>query len=484
MPEKSLKQKAVKGVAWTAMDSIAQYGIHFFVGLILARLLAPSDYGLIGIMAIFINLFNAIVDSGFTNALIRKKNANDRDYCTVFYINLVLSVILSVLFFNSAKFIAIFFNRIELYEITQAMSIIVIVNAFSIVQRARLTKALEFKIQTKISVFSSVISGIIGIIFAYSGYGVWALVVQQLIARALICLLLWWASKWIPRFDFSKESFIAMWTFGWKLLVSKIIDTTWNQMYQVVIGKCYSPQTLGLFTRAEQFSSLFSSNITAVVQRVSYPVLTSIQDDNNRLKLVYKRIIRTTMLLTCILMLMMAAIARSMVYVLIGEQWLPCVGFLQILCFTMMFYPLHAINLNMLQVQGRSDLFLRLEIIKEICLIIPIVLGIFIDIYIMLIGSFVFNVFAYYLNAYYSGPLINYGILEQVLDIFPSMMTAFSIALPVYLLSYLPFSLYWIFVLQLILGVTIGGIVLELSRNSDYYYLKNVIKTRFNATKQ
>ena len=480
MSEESLTKKTVKGTIWSAVENVTRLGITFVVSIILARLLSPEEYGLIGILTIFIALFNAIVDSGFTNALIRKQNVTDTDFSTAFYTNLILSIILAVAFYFSAEFIADFFERPELVLLTKVMSSVVVINALSLVQRARTIKAIDFKTQTKITFISSVFSGIIGILMAYMGYGVWALVGQQISNQLLSTILFWIYNRWMPKFIFSMASFKEMWAFGSKLLASGLLDTAWKEIYQVVIGKCYSPATLGIYTRAKQFADLCSSNLTSVVQRVSYPVLSSIQEDKVRLKLAYKRVIKTTMLPTFVLMLGMAACAESMIQALIGEQWLGCVPMLQIICTYGMLYPLHALNLNMLQVQGRSDLFLKLEIIKKIIAIGPLLLGIFVDIYLMLTGSLVTSLIAYYLNAYYSGPFLNYSIKEQVKDILPSLGVAMAMAVPVFAMSFIPMSPYIMLPLQIVVGATITIVMCEATKLSEYIEIKGIITPLFN----
>ena len=461
-------------MGWSAVENVTRMGITFMVSIVLARLLSPEEYGLIGILTIFIAIFNAIVDSGFTNALIRKQNATDTDYSTVFYTNLVLSVFLATTLFFCAKPISVFFERPELVSLTQVMSSIVIINAFAIVQRARTTKSVDFKTQTKITFIASIGSGTIGIVMAYMGYGVWALVGQQISNQLLSTIFFWIYNNWKPKFIFSWTSFREMWAFGSKLLASGLIDTTWKEIYQIIIGKCYSPATLGLYTRAKQFADLCSSNLTSVVQRVSYPVLSSIQDDRLRLKSAYQRVIKTTMLPTFVLMLGMAACAESMIYVLIGEQWLECVPFLQIICTFKMLYPLHALNLNMLQVQGRSDLFLKLEIIKKIIGLGPLFLGIFFDIYLMLAGSLITSLISYYLNAYYSGPFLNYSIKEQVKDILPSFGVAITMAIPVFAMSFIHMNPFILLPLQIITGAIITITICEVTKLPEYLELKDI----------
>ena len=464
-------------MGWSALENVTRLGITFVVSIVLARLLSPEEYGLIGILTIFIAIFNAIVDSGFTNALIRKQDATDTDYSTVFYTNLVLSVVLAAVLFFCAKPISVFFERPELVSLTQVISSVVIINALSIVQRVRTTKAIDFKTQTKITFISSIGSGVIGIAMAYMGYGVWALVGQQISNQLLTTLFFWFYNKWIPKLIFSWASFKEMWAFGSKLLASGLIDTAWKEVYQVVIGKCYSPATLGLYTRAKQFADLCSSNLTSVVQRVSYPVLSSIQDDRARLKGAYQRVIKSTMLPTFVLMLGMAACAESMIYVLIGEQWLECVPMLQIICTYGMLYPLHALNLNMLQVQGRSDLFLKLEIIKKVIAVGPLLLGVFVDIYWMLSGTFFTGIISYYLNAYYSGPYLNYSIKEQVKDILPSLGVALAMAVPVYAMSFIPLNPFILLPLQIVVGAVITLVICEATKLPEYMELKGIVNS-------
>lgn len=474
MADQSLKSKTVKGASWSAIDTVANQGITFLVGLILARLLTPAEYGLIGIIIIFISVFNNIVDSGFSNALIRKKDADDIDYSTGFFTNLAFSIVLFAILFFCAPFIASFFSEPLLTPLLRVMGSIVIINALAIIQRTILVKRVDFKTQTYISLISSITSGVIGIFMAYKGFGVWSLVAQQISRQFLNTLFLWIFNRWIPKLIFSVKSFTELWSFGWKLLVSSLINTIWNEIYQVVIGKCYTPVALGHYTRAQQFASIFSSNLNTVVQRVTYPVLSTIQDDKERLKNGYKRIIRCTMLVTFTLMIGLIAVAKPMVVCLIGEQWLPCVPMLQLVSLNMMLYPLHSLNLNMLQVQGRSDLFLKLEIIKKSIAVGPLLLGIFVGIYWMLASSILVGLISYYLNAYYSGPFMGYSIKEQIKDILPSLCVAVTMAIPVYLLSYAPIHALGVFVAQLILGFVLVVLLCELIKLPEYIEIKNI----------
>lgn len=476
MAEPSLKAKTVSGVGWSAVDAVAKYGITFVVGIVLARLLSPDEYGLIGILTIFINLFNIIVDGGFANALIRKQGATDEDYCTVFYSNLVISIVLAATLFFCAKPIAVFFGRDELFDLTRVMSVIVIINALSIVQRIRLTKRIDFKTQTKITIMSSLLSGGIGIGMALKGFGVWSLVGQQISNQTISTVSLWFFNKWVPRLVFSWKSFRELWDFGWKLLVSGVIGSLTNDLYNAVIGKCFTPQALGYYTRAHQFSGIFSSNIGNVVNRVTFPVLSTIQDDQARLKAAYKRIIKSTMLVTFVLMLGLAAVAKPLILVLLGEKWLTSAYYLQIICFYAMMYPLHTINLIAIQVVGRSDLTLKLRIIKSIIGILPILIGILTrNIYWMLISTVFIDYFCYYLNTYYSGPLLNYPILEQIKDILPALGVALMMAIPVFFLSFVPVSNFVILPVQVLVGGILVLLFCNLFKLPEYYETKDML---------
>lgn len=471
----TLKQRTIRGVGWSFGGSLASYGITFVVGIVLARLLSPDEYGLIGIILIIVTIFNTIVDGGFSNALIRKIDANEEDYNTVFFINLIVSTALYFILFLSAPFVASFFRNQQLIPLIRVMGICVIINAFSLIQSTLLVKEINFRSITKCQIISSILSGVIGISMAYMEYGVWSLVGQQISAKLFNTVLLWGARKWYPHFVFSYSSFKELWGFGWKLLVTSLINSVWNELFQVVIGKCYSTQTLGYYTKAREYVSIVSNNLTSVVQRVSYPSLSEIQEDKVRLKRGYKKVIKVTMLVAFVLILGLAACAHNLVLVLIGEKWLPAVPLLQLICFNMMLYPLHATNLNMLQVAGRSDLFLKLEILKKTIAIIPILLGIFVGIYWMLGVSIIVGYISYFLNAYYSGAFLAYGTKEQIKDILPDFGVGVFVSLAVYFIGYLPLNLYFLLVLQIAAGALLTITLCEVLRLEEYLECKSII---------
>ena len=474
MADKSLKDKTVKGVGWSAADTFLAQGIAFVVGIVLARLLSPEEYGLIGIVTIFTTVMLGVVDSGFSNALIRKQNVTNEDYNTLFIFNLVVSVAMFGLLFMGAPWISTFFERPQLVELIRVMGVILILQALSIVQNTILTKKIDFKTKTKASVLSALSSGVIGIAMAFAGFGVWALVAQQLSRQLLYSICLWIFNKWMPTLKVSISSIKYMWGFGWKLLVSGLLENIWKELYQVVVGKFYSPAALGQYTRSKQYASLFSSNITSIVQRVTYPVLAEVQNDKERMMSGYRRIIKLTMLITAVLMVSMGAVAEPLIYCLIGPQWHQAATFLPLICISMSLYPLHAINLNMLQVQGRSDIFLYLEIIKKVIAIGPICLGVFVDIYWMLVGTICSGIIAFFLNSYYTGKSLGYTSWKQLKDIAPSYGISFIIAVSIYFLKYLPVSNWIILPIQCFVGVVVFFLLCETTKLEEYIELKGI----------
>lgn len=471
----SLKNKAVNGVSWSFVDNIANTGVSFLVGIILARLLSPAEFGILGMITIFIAISNSIVDSGFSNALIRKNNATRVDYNTVFYFNLVIGILFYGILYLASPAISKFFNEPKLILVTRVMGSILIINALGIIQRTLLVKQVDFKTQTKVSIIASVSSGLIGIAMAIGGLGVWSLVGQQIARQFLNTLFLWVFSHWRPVIEFSMQSFKELFAFGSKLLLSGLLDTIYKNIYYIVIGRFYSATQLGQYTRAEQFNTVFSSNLTSIVQRVSYPVLSSIQDEPDRLKTAYSKIIKSTMLITFACMLGLAAAAKPFILILIGEKWITAIGYLQIICFAGMLYPLHAINLNILQVKGRSDIFLKLEIIKKTIAVIPIILGILYGIEFMLWGSVLTSIIAYFLNSYYSAQLISYSTKEQIKDIAPTFIVSSLVAFIMWAITLLDLSNYITLIIQCFIGITFATLIYEKLKLAEYLEVKQMI---------
>lgn len=471
----SLKDKTIRGVGWSLIDNFANAGITFLIGLILARLLSPQEYGLMAIVTLFIAISNTIVDSGFSNALIRKLEVKSIDYNTTFSFNFILSIILYIILFYASPIISAFFNEPQLTSLIRVVGIVLIINAVAIIPKTIFIRDVNFKIQTKASLSSSIFGGVIGILMAIKGLGVWSLVGQQLAQQFVNTIFLFIFSHWKPIFEFSNDSFKYLFGFGSKLLLSGLINTIFGNISTLIIGRCYSSSQLGQYTRASQFSSIFSSNLTNVVQRVSYPVMSSIQNEGDRLRNSYRRMIKVSMLVTFTCMLWLFAISKPLIVILIGSKWLIASHYLQIICFSGMIYPLQAINLNILQVKGRSDLFLKLEILKKCFAIIPILLGIFFNIDSMLYGYIFVSFVSYYINSYYSIDLLQYSILNQIRDILPSFVISIIVSCIMFSFSYIHISNYIILPLQLLIGLIISLSIYEKIKLDEYIELKQIL---------
>lgn len=476
----NLKQKTISGFTWSFIESIIGQGITFFVGIILARLLSPQEFGLIGMLTIFIALSQLLTDSGFSHALIRKQNCTQQDYSTVFYFNIVLGISLYILLFIAANTISIFFREPILKPLIRVIGLAIIINSFTIIQNTLLTKQINFKLQAKISVVSFFISGIISIYMAYTGWGVWSLVALTLFKYSINSVLLWFWNKWKPLWCFSKKSFVELFSFSGKLFVTQLIDALYRNLYYVIIGKYFSAAELGYYTRAEQFQSLPSVNLQGIIGRVSYPVLATMQNDTPRLRDTYKKLIRSTMLITFVLMLGMAASAKPMILSLVGEKWEPCIIYLQLLCFVGIFYPLSALNLNILYVKGRSDLALQIEIIKKMLFVPVFVLAVMWGIKIMILSMIILSLIGSFINSYWSGRLIGYSFFEQIKDITPSFLIAAAMSLVVLIEGcIIPLPAFPLFIIQLVSGVLLTLGLCEGLRYKDYLYMKNIINDNF-----
>lgn len=424
--EDSLKNKTVKGIVWSSVERFSVQGIQFLVMIVMARLLTPKDYGLVGMVAIFIAVAQSLVDSGFSQALIRKQNRTETDNSTVFYFNIVVGILLYLVLFAIAPLVADFYDSPELTVLMRVICLSVVFNSFVVVQRALLTVNIDFKTQAKASLTAAVVSGVIGIGMAYSGFSYWSIVAQQLVNLGLNTLLLWIFTRWRPRWIYSWGSFRELFTFGSKLMVSGLLDVVYRNMYLLVIGKVFTASSLGYFTRANQFAEFPSSNLTGIMQRVTYPVLCQIQDDDERLAQIYRRFLRLSAFLIFPLLVGLSAVAEPFVLLLLKEQWLFAATLLQIICFAMMWYPIHAINLNLLQVKGRSDLFLRLEIIKKAIAVLILCVTIPMGLIAMCVGQILSSLIALIINTNYTGKLIQVGFLRQMRDLLPTLLLSLS----------------------------------------------------------
>lgn len=454
MPE-SLKKKTVKGVAWTSLNKVLNMGLSFVIGIILARLLSPDDYGLLAMIAVFNAIAFAFLDSGFGSALVRKPDLTEDDNTTAFFFNLAAGAIMFGVIWVIAPWVSVFYDKPILTPLLRAEGSLLIVSAFKIVQNTQLTRALNFKAMMIIRVVASVVGGVVGIIAAYSGLGVWALVVMHIADSLISLILLWVISPWRPRGKWSKRSFNYLWGYGSKLLASGLLDTIYGNIYPIVIGKFYSAADLGQYSRAKGYADMPSTSLTGVIQQVTFPVLSQIQDDDQRLGNNYRRMLRFTVFLVFPIMIGMAALAHPLVISLVTDKWAQCVPYLQIICFSSMWYPVHAINLNLLQVKGRSDLFLRLEIIKKALITVVVFVCVPFGIIGICCGSVFTSLACLAINTYYTGKLINVGFVRQMMDMTPTLLASLAMGAVVYF-AVMPFGND---VVKLAVGIPLGMVL-------------------------
>lgn len=454
MPE-SLKKKTVKGVAWTSLNKVLNLGFGFVIGVILARLLSPSDYGLLAMIAVFNAIAFAFLDSGFGNALIRKPNLTEDDNTTAFFFNLVAGVVLFGIIWVIAPWVSAFYDKPILTPLLRAEGSLLIVSSFKIVQNTQLTRALNFKAKMIIRVVSNILGGASGIISAYCGLGVWALVVMHVADAIISLILLWLISPWRPRGRWNKQSFNYLWGYGSKLLASGLLDTIYGNIYPIIIGKFYSAADLGQYSRAQGYAAMPSQSLTGVIQQVTFPVLSQIQDDDQRLAGSYRRMLRFTVFIVFPIMIGMAVLAHPLVISLVTDKWAQCVPYLQIICFSSMWYPVHAINLNLLQVKGRSDLFLRLEIIKKALITVVVFVCVPFGIIGICCGSVFTSLACLAINTYYTGKLINVGFVRQMMDMTPTLLASLAMGAVVYF-AVMPFGSD---VVKLAVGIPLGMVL-------------------------
>lgn len=409
-----LKQKTTNGLKWSAIERIATQAIQLIVMLILGRMLGPEAFGLVGMLAIFIAISQTFVDSGFSSALIRKQDRSEADYATTFYFNIVVSLSCYFLLFICAPYIADFYHQPELINLTRVLGFVILANAFSIVQRTRLTVEMDFKTQAKASLLSVFISASVALCLGFLNFGVWALVGQTLAFAFFNTVFLNIFNPWYPLCGFSKKSFYQLFGFSSKLLISALIDTIYNNIYQIIIGKLYSTSQLGLFTQAKNLSSLPVFALTGILQRVIYPMMSHIQDDQQALDKAYLLTLRLAAAVIFPLIIGLGLISKPLLSLILGQEWQSAAELMTILCLGYMLYPIHAINLNLLQVKGRSDLFLRLEIIKKVIITIVLVITIPMGIKAICIGMAIQSYLVLIVNTYYTGKLSSLTILKQV----------------------------------------------------------------------
>lgn len=474
-----LKDKAISGVKWNAIGRFSTQGVNFIIGLILARLLTPADYGTVGMVGIFFAIAQTFIDSGFGSALIRKNDCNDADYSTAFYFNVFVGVVCCILMSIASPYIAAFFKTPVLTDLIKVMSLNLFISSFAIVHTARLTHSVDFKSQSLINLVAAVISGACGIFLAYNGFGVWSLVFQHIIGSVVRVVLLVIITKWLPHFNFSKTSFKYLFGFGSKILISSLLHTVYSNLTTVLIGKFYNAKDLGFYTRGQSLAAFPSSNANSIIQSVTYPILAKMQDDEKHMIESYRKLISLTSMVIFFGMFFLAAVAEPLIKTLLTEKWLDAVKYLQIFCFAYMFDHLCSLNLNILYVKGYSNLVLRLEVIKKTISISMIIAAIPLGPFAICVAGALYTQIAVVINTYYTGKLFGLGYRKQVKDFIKYLIFSFVSVIPAYLLTFLEMQSVW----QLILGMVSSALIYLLLVRKDKYFLEMVHILKENIVK-
>ena len=472
----SLGQKTFSGLIWTFLETFSIQAFGFIQGIVLARLLMPSDYGLIAMTGVFFAVSYALVDTGFTSALIRKKERKEIDYSTVYVTNVTLSFILCLILCLCAPLIADFYNEPQLFPIVCANAGLLFVGSFIAVQGARLTIQLDFKTKSKIAVTSTVSTGIVSIIMAYMGFGVWSLIFPNFFSVLLRGILYFCYQHWFPGFRFSWKVYKEFFSYGSKLMASSLLNAIYGNVYSLVIGKFYSASSLGYYTKGGGYANLPSSTLSGVLYKVTFPVLSKVQDDDVRLENAYRKMIRVSAYVVFPIMILLFVLARPLVLVLITEKWENCIIYVQILSIATMWGPIHSLNLNLLVVKGRSSLFLRLEVVKKIIGAVILCITIPFGLVEMCYGQVFASILFLFVNTYYTGKLIHVGFMRQMRDLFPTMFYTSLMGVSVWFLSSLFTSSFLQIIVGILFGIPLYLLISKVSKSQEYVFLLDMLR--------
>lgn len=473
------QRRAISGMAWAGTEKLLIHAVRFVFGILMARILCPEDYGIVGLLTIFLNLSSVFIDSGFNSALIQKKERTEADYSTVFFFNLGVATFFYLLLFFAAPWIAAFYRIPLLTDVMRIVALGLPLNALCAVHRTRMTIQLNFRAQAVITLIALLLSGGAGLLLACLGYGVWALVWQGIASAVLTIVLFWGVARWRPQLTFSTASFNRFFSYGWKHLCSSLINQIYAELYTLVIGRKFSAADVGYYTRANSYAALPTGIVSETVVRVNFPILAQVQDDNTKLVAAYRKLLRMPVYLLAPILFGLGALAEPLIACMIGEKWLPCAPYLTVLCFGALFSPLTYINLNLLYVKGRTDCVLKLELIKKPLAFLILLSLIPFGIFWMCVGKAVYDVIAFMFNCYYTKKILNYGLWAQVKDIFPILLNAGVMAGIVFALS----RLFVNPVVQVAVGVPAGMAVylagsLLLKEPALVYFLNRLKLTR------
>lgn len=467
------KDKVISSLLWKLLERGGVQGIQFMVMILLARLLLPEEFGIIVLVTVFITVANILAQNGLNTALIQKKSVDEVDFSSVFYTNLLISTILYILLFFTSPIIAAFFDQPQLKSLIRVLSLTMFIGSFNSVQNAIIARNMEFRKLFISSLCASVIAGSVGIIMAYTNFGLWALVGNQLTNQLLVTVILLFIVNWRPKWLFSWARVKGLFSFGWKLMVSSVIDTIYSNIMTLIIGKMFSPAIIGFYNRGEQIPSLLISNINGSIQTVMLPAMSAYQDNKQRVKDLVRRSIITSSYLVFPMMVGLAVIAKPLVIVLLTEKWLPSVPFIQIFCGVYALWPIHTANLQAMNALGRSDLFLKLEIVKKVIGLSILGICIPFGVHVMAFGALVGGLVSTFINTYPNAKLFNYSFQEQWRDILPSLIISLVMGAMIYPIQWIGMSAFLTVVLQMVLGIIVYVVLSSIFKMESFTYLLN-----------
>ncbi|WP_288683434.1 lipopolysaccharide biosynthesis protein [uncultured Eubacterium sp.] len=467
----------VKNFIWRFAERCGAQGVSFIVSIVLARLLEPSVYGTIALVTVFTTILQVFVDSGLGTALIQKKDADDLDFSSVFYFNFTVCLILYLGMFISAPYIAKFYGGETLVPVIRVISLTLVISGVKNIQQAYVSRNMLFKRFFFSTIGGTIASAFVGIFMAYIGMGVWALVAQQLSNATIDTIILWVTVKWKPKRMFSWKRLKELLSYGWKLLVSALLETVYNNLRNLVIGKLYSSADLAYYNQGDKFPKLIVTNINTSIDSVLLPTMASSQDDSARVKNMTRRAIKTSTYIMAPLMIGLAFCSNTIVELVLTEKWLPCVPFLQIFCITYMFQPVHTANLNAIKAMGKSDIFLKLEIIKKIVGMSLLLSTMWFGVMAMAYSLLVSCVLSQIINSWPNKRLLGYGYLEQLRDFMPGVILAAVMGICVYFIGYINLPNIIVLIIQVIVGATIYIVMSIVFKLESFLYLWNMVKT-------
>ena len=467
----------ITNFVWRFSERCGAQIVSFIVSIVLARILAPKDYGSVALVTVFTTILQVFVDSGLGTALIQKKDAVDLDFSSVFFFNFAVCLILYLCMFISAPFIAEFYNDTSLTPVVRVISLTIVISGVKGIQQAYVSSHMMFKRFFFSTIGGTIFSAFLGIALAYTGFGVWALVAQQLSNTAIDTLILWLTVKWRPKLMFSWTRLRGLLKFGWKLLVSALLDTCYNNLRNLIIGKMYSSSDLAFYNQGDKFPKVIVTNINTSIDSVLLPTMSSAQDDRERVKNMTRRAIKTSTFVMAPLMMGMAFCAEPIVRLVLTDKWLPCVPYLRIFCITYMFWPIHTANLNAINAMGRSDWFLKLEVIKKVTGLAILLSTMWFGVMAMAYSLLLSNVLGQIINSWPNRKLLNYSYLDQVKDFAPGILLAVFMGVCVYFIGYIPLPTILTLVIQIIAGAAIYIVLSAILKLEEFEYLTGMIKS-------